>query len=53
MIISSVVNGWRFKMTNENFEDKDIYTEEGIENYVDEDEISTMEQGFMLGYLEA
>ena len=40
-------------MTNENFEDKDIYTEEGIENYVDEDEISTMEQGFMLGYLEA
>lgn len=40
-------------MIKENFEDKDIYTEEGIENYVDEDEISTMEQGFMLGYLEA
>ncbi len=40
-------------MIEENFEDKDIYTEEGIENYVDEDEISTIEQGFMLGYLEA
>ena len=40
-------------MIKENFEDKDIYTEEGIENYIDEDEISTMEQGFMLGYLEA
>ena len=34
-------------------EDKDIYTEEGIENSVDEDEISSIEQGFMLGYLEA
>ena len=30
-----------------------IYTEEGIENFIDEDEISSMEQGFMLGYLEA
>ena len=40
-------------MAEEEFEDKDIYTEEGIENYVDEDEISTIEQGFMLGYLEA
>jgi len=40
-------------MANEDFEDNDIYTEEGIENYIDEDEISTVEQGFMLGYLEA
>ena len=34
-------------------EEKDIYTEEGIENYVEEDEISSEEQGFMLGYLAA
>jgi len=34
-------------------EDNDIYTEEGIENSIDEDEISSIEQGFMLGYLEA
>ena len=37
----------------ESLEDKDIYTEEGIENYTDEDEISATEQAFMLGYLEA
>ena len=40
-------------MNRDNFEDKDIYTEEGIENYADEDEISAIEQGFMSGYLEA
>jgi hypothetical protein len=34
-------------------EEKDIYTEEGVGNYVEEDEISSEEQGFMLGYLEA
>jgi len=38
---------------NNEIEDKDIYTEEGIENSIDEDEISSTEQGFMLGYLEA
>ena len=38
---------------NQEIEDKDIYTEEGIENSMDEDEISVIEQGFMLGYLEA
>ena len=53
MIINLAANGWRLKMNQENFEDKDIYTEEGIENYADEDEISIMEQGFMLGYLGA
>lgn len=34
-------------------EEKDIYTEEGMEEYVEGDEITAEEQGFMLGYLEA
>ena len=34
-------------------EEFDIYTEEGIENYVDDDSISSAEEGFMLGYLDA
>ena len=34
-------------------EEHDIYTEEGIENYVDDDTITASEQGFMLGYLDA
>jgi hypothetical protein len=34
-------------------DEKDIYTEEGIENSVDEEELSGAEQGFMLGYFEA
>ena len=34
-------------------EEKDIYTEEGTEDYIEGDEISSEEQGFMLGYLEA
>jgi len=34
-------------------EEFDIYTEQGIENYADDDEISALEQGFMSGYLEA
>ena len=29
----------------------DIYTEEGIDEYVDDDSISLTEQGFMKGYL--
>lgn len=37
----------------DSFEDKDIYTEIGIENYMDDDEISSTEQGFMIGYLDA
>jgi hypothetical protein len=32
-------------------EELDIYTEEGIEEYVDDDGISPAEQGFMQGYL--
>jgi len=31
----------------------DIYTEEGIDEYVDDDSISPTEQGFMKGYLGA
>ena len=32
-------------------EEFDIYTEEGIDEYVDDDGISPTEQGFMKGYL--
>ena len=34
-------------------DDLDIYTEEGMENFVDDDAISASEQGFMSGYLGA
>ncbi|MBU0471715.1 MAG: hypothetical protein KKF65_03760 [Nanoarchaeota archaeon] len=34
-------------------EELDIYTEEGMENYVDDDGISASEEGFMQGYLGA
>ena len=34
-------------------EEHDIYTEKGIENYVDDDTINAAEEGFMLGYLGA
>ena len=38
----------------EEFElDRDIYTEEGIVEYFENDEISSREEGFMLGYLDA
>lgn len=35
----------------ENFCDKDIYNEEIIHEFVEDDEISFEENGFMLGYL--
>jgi len=31
--------------------EKDIYHQEGIENCMDDDEISQIEEGFMRGYL--
>ena len=34
-------------------EELDIYTEDGIDEYMDDDSISPSEQGFMKGYLEA
>ena len=34
-------------------EEFDIYTEEGMETFVDDDGISAAEEGFMLGYLGA
>jgi len=34
-------------------EEKDIYTEEGVEDCMDADKISTEEEGFMIGYLAA
>ena len=33
--------------------ENDIYTLEGVENYSDDDAISNVEEGFMLGYLAA
>ena len=33
--------------------DRDMYTEEGVDECFDNDEISSMEEGFMLGYLAA
>jgi len=33
--------------------DRDIYTEEGVNNYCENDEIDSREEGFMLGYLDA
>lgn len=32
-------------------EELDIYTEEGMESYMDDDGISPSEEGFMVGYL--
>ena len=42
-------------IVEENIEsdDLDIYTEDGIENFVDDDGISPSEEGFMQGYLGA
>ena len=37
----------------EELDDLDIYTEDGIENFVDDDGISPSEEGFMKGYLGA
>ena len=34
-------------------EELDIYTEEGIDEYMDDDGVSPSEQGFMKGYLGA
>ena len=38
---------------NKELDDLDIYTEEGIDEFVDDDSISPTEQGFMKGYLGA
>ena len=42
-------------IVEENIEsdDLDIYTEDGIENFIDDDGISPSEEGFMKGYLGA
>lgn len=38
----------------EEFEkDVDIYTEEGVSEFFDNDEINGKEEGFMLGYLDS
>lgn len=31
--------------------DRDIYTEEGVNEFFDNDEIDSKEEGFMIGYL--
>ncbi len=33
--------------------EKDIYTSEGVEDYIDDDQLSGWEEGFMSGYLSA
>jgi len=38
-------------MMNEENEEQDIYSEEGVENFMEDDEITDIEQGFMVGYL--
>ena len=41
-------------LSEEEFElEGDIYTKDGISSLVDDDEISSTEEGFMLGYLDA
>ncbi|MBI2523007.1 hypothetical protein HYW19_01330 [Candidatus Woesearchaeota archaeon] len=42
-----------FEENFETEEEQDIYTEEGIDGYMDDDSISPSEQGFMKGYLGA
>lgn len=37
---------------NDEHEEEDFYKPEYLEGYVDDDEISGMEEGFMIGYLE-
>ena len=39
--------------TQEKEEELDIYTEQGIDEYMDDDSITPSEQGFMKGYLGA
>jgi hypothetical protein len=39
--------------TSDKEDELDIYTEGGIEEYVDDDSITPSEQGFMQGYLGA
>ena len=41
------------KYPEREFEEHDIYTEEGVEEYSENDVISSNEEGFMLGYLAA
>ena len=33
--------------------EEDIYTREGVENFIENDELSGEEEGFMVGYLGA
>ena len=41
------------KYPEHEFEEQDIYTEEGVLDYSENDAISPFEEGFMLGYLSA
>ena len=49
-LLQAALETWENNETTEEF---DIYTEEGMENYVDDDGITPAEQGFMKGYLDA
>lgn len=41
-----------FLFDDEDYEDENLYTEDGIESALDEDEISSEEAGFMKGFLD-
>lgn len=41
------------KYPEREFKEADIYTEQGVEDYSENDAISPNEEGFMLGYLSA
>ncbi len=49
---SDAIGPFEIEETKEE-EELDIYTEEGMESYLDEDSISASEEGFMKGYLGA
>mgnify|MGYP001604349656 CR=1 FL=1 len=54
MICNLAENYWKNEVVQmEEEEELDIYTEDGIDEYVDDDSITPSEQGFMKGYLGA
>lgn len=54
LMSSLATNGFKvIKMETEEIKEKDIYTFEGVENYFEDDELSSEEEGFMCGYLAA
>lgn len=42
----------KYDFLEDDFEDENLYTEDGIDSALEEDEISSEEAGFMKGFLE-